>query len=47
MTNELHVSDSRPIAIVYSASALAAILLALSTGWASYKSKTNYVLVVG
>lgn len=44
--NELYLPNAHSITIVYSAIGAAAILLAISTALASYKSSTNFVLVV-
>jgi len=43
---ELYVEDSRSVTHLYIAISVAALLLSLSTALASYKSKTNYVLIV-
>lgn len=43
--DDLYIASSRTIAIVYSALAVAATLIAISTALACYKSSTNYVLI--
>lgn len=45
-TSELYVDSSRSVTIMYFTIGLAALILSISTVWASFKSKTNYVLVV-
>lgn len=44
--DDLYITGSRAIAIVYSGSAIVAILISVSTAIASYKNATNYVVIV-
>ena len=44
--DQLYLSDSLPIAVGYSAIAAVALLVSVSSAVASYKSTTNFVLIV-
>lgn len=44
--DDLYISSSRTIAIVYSGVALMAFLIAISTAVACYKNVTTYILIV-
>lgn len=43
--DDLYISSSRMIAVIYSGISMVTILLALSTAFASYKSASNFVLI--